>query len=191
MLNLLIFIRHSLPIFDPKIPAFQWHLSDEGKTRCQSLATHLSIYSPKMIFTSREFKAIETGQIIATNLKLSNKVVEGLHEHERPQIGNLNQEQFIASIANLFKQPDQLVFGIETANTAYRRFSEGVNKVVKEATDKNSDCVAIVAHGSVISLFMWHKCRQEPFPLWQKLGMPSYLILDYPAYKIKQIVYKV
>lgn len=191
MLNQLIFIRHSLPTFDPKIPAFQWHLSDEGRTRCQSLAAQLTIYSPKMIFTSREHKAIETGQIIATILNISNKVVEGLHEHERPQIGNQDHEQFIASIADLFTQPGQLVFGSETADAAYERFSKAVDKVVNEALANNNDCVGIVTHGTVISLYVWHVCCQEPFSFWSQLGMPSYLILDYPAYQIKRIVYKV
>ena len=191
MLNHLIFIRHSLPILDPKVPPFQWHLSDEGKMRCRTLATHLQTYSPKMVFTSRESKAIETGQIIATYLKLSQKIIDGLHEHERPQTGNLDHEQFIASIANFFKQPDLLIFGSETADAAYKRFSKTVDKVVKEALGNNNDCVAIVTHETVISLFMWHVCHQEPFSFWQQLGIPSYLILDCPAYKIKRIVYKV
>lgn len=90
MLNHLIFIRHSLPTFNPKVPAVQWHLSDEGKMRCRSLAIYLQTYSQKMVFTSRESKAMETGQIIATSLKLSQEIIDGLHEHERPQTGNLD-----------------------------------------------------------------------------------------------------
>jgi broad specificity phosphatase PhoE len=55
-LRRLILIRHSVPDIVQGVPASQWHLSAEGRRRCEVLAGLLAPYEPAMIVTSLEPK---------------------------------------------------------------------------------------------------------------------------------------
>ncbi|NOK58376.1 MAG: hypothetical protein GFH27_549279n182 [Chloroflexi bacterium AL-W] len=46
----------------------------------------------------------------------------------------------------------------------------------------------VVTHGTVITLFVCAHNPGTPFEFWQKLGLPSYVMLDYPLYRIIGIV---
>ncbi len=43
------------------------------------------------------------------------------------------------------------------------------------------------AHGTVIALFVSRCAGIAPFPLWQRLGLPSYLVLALPTYNLSII----
>jgi len=48
--------------------------------------------------------------------------------------------------------------------------------------------VAVVAHGTVISLFVSRRCELEPFNLWRRLGLPALVILSRPDLALIQVV---
>jgi broad specificity phosphatase PhoE len=68
-----------------------------------------------------------------------------------------------------------LVFGSETANQSLARFREAVMAIRKAHDDKT---VVIVAHGTVISLFMAWMTGCDGYRLRRKLGLPSFTVLD-------------
>jgi broad specificity phosphatase PhoE len=180
----LILIKHSLPEMLPGIPAREWHLSPEGRQRCQPLADELKSFTRLRIFSSLEPKALETAEIIARYLGSPIEARAGLHEHSRRTAEFLSQKDFRASVKRLFIEPGELVFGEETAFQAQERFSRCVAEILSEYPAQN---LAIVAHGTVISLFIARHCLIEPFHLWQRLELPSFVILSLPELRLLSI----
>jgi len=176
-MNILILVKHSLPEILPEIPASEWHLSVEGRQRCQVLADEIAKHAPDLIFSSPEPKAQETAQIIAQQLIKPLFIVPGLHEHERKTVRFTNEEQFEASVKEFFEQPDALVFGEETAAQCLNRFSGAVNQLLSKNRDQN---LVVVSHGTVITLFVANNCGIEPFPFWNRLDLPSFVVLSSP-----------
>jgi len=177
----LILVRHSLPEIVPPRPASQWRLSDEGRRRCRALANELAVYRPQVIVTSVEPKAVETGWLLADPLGLPCETADGLHEHERRDVAFGTKEQFEASIAEFFSRPGELVFGAETADQAHARFRGAVDDVLAQYPDR---IVVIVAHGTVMTLFVARTNELEPFPFWQRLGLPAFVVLSRPSYRL-------
>lgn len=174
----LILVRHSLPEIVPDLPASQWPLSDTGRLRCQWLAEALAAHSPDMVVASTESKAAETARIVASYLGLPSETVVGLHEHDRTNVGLYrSREQFEAAISSFFERPRELVFGGETADQAYRRFSEAVAQLTERHPHHD---IAVVTHGTVLALFVSRVAGLEPFPLWRRLGLPSFVVLSLP-----------
>lgn len=185
----LILIKHSLPQIEEAAPAKIWRLSSEGRFRCAALAERLLPYAPDVFIASREPKATETGQIVADVLRKPLLIVEGLHEHDRTNVGYLGRKAFEQAVRTFFERPDQLVFGSETADAAYRRFTDAVSGQIAQHPAQN---LAVVAHGTVISLFVSRaagiEAGIEPFALWQQLGLPSFVVLDAHSFALEQIV---
>ncbi len=181
----LILVRHSLPQIRPDAPARSWPLCDEGRRRCAPLAHRLAEYAPAAIVASVEPKAAETAQIVATALGLPHETQEGLHEHERDNAGFLEAGAFEGVIRGLFARPDDLVFGRETARQAETRFTRAVQRVHDQHGEGS---VAVVAHGTVIALFVAFHAGVEPFALCQALGSPSFVVLTLPGYTLVETV---
>jgi broad specificity phosphatase PhoE len=184
----LILVRHSLPEVIPTLPANQWHLSETGRQRCRPLAERLVAFAPDVIVTSDEPKAMETGEIVASLLDKPLRTTQGLHEHDRRKVAFESTEWFEAAVARFFAQPERLVFGNETADQAHRRFSEAVAVVIEERPEQN---VVIVAHGTVMTLFVTRAVGLEPFPFWKRLGLPAFVVLLRPAFNLVSVVERV
>jgi broad specificity phosphatase PhoE len=182
----LILVRHSLPEYVTGVPASQWRLSAEGRRRCEQLAGQLAGHHPATIITSKEAKALETGQIVAEVLGLPLESVEDLHEHERGAVTDLGgQDEFRAQVAHLLEQPGELVMGYETADQAHARFAAAVARVVAQHPSGN---VAIVSHGTVMTLFVARANQVDPVPLWRSLGLPAFVVLSLPGMDLLEVV---
>lgn len=180
----LILVKHSLPAIIPDLPAAQWQLSAAGRARCHLLATALAAYRPELLVTSSEPKAVETAAIVGSRLGLDYVVATGLHEHDRHGVPWLDADQFAAQVGRFFAAPDQLVMGVETAHAAHARFARAVDGVVANAPGQT---VAVVAHGTVISLYVAHACGVDPLSLWQQLGLPSFVVLALPERSLQYV----
>ncbi len=177
----LVLVKHSLPEIDPAVPSREWRLSEEGQVRSRILAEKLGPYNLDMIFSSNEPKAIETANISAHRLNVPVEVIEGLQEHERRSVGFLEKECFEQSISRFYAQPAELVFGEETADTAYRRFSKSVDGLLERFPQED---LALITHGTVLSLYVSRITRQDPFAMWKQLGLPSYVVLSRPDFNV-------
>ena len=171
----LILVKHSLPDIVEALPARQWTLSEDGRSRARKLAQMLLLYEPELIVSSVEPKARETASILAETLGLAVHLVEGLHEHDRSSTPYSSREVFQQLIQDFFRNPERLVFGSETAAQSLVRFQEAVESVRKSYKDK---IVMVVSHGTVISLFVSWLTGCDGFVLWQQLGLPSFVVLD-------------
>jgi broad specificity phosphatase PhoE len=177
----LILVKHSMPEIIENIPGREWKLSDQGKTLAQGLAERLRSYQPDVIISSIEPKAVETAEIIAQALGLTTQIVADLHEHERSKTTFLPGGVFQLAIQEFFDKPDQLVFGDETANQAHQRFSNTVYSIVGKFINQT---IVIIAHGTVISLFVSRLTGTSGFSLWSELGLPSLVVLDMQSNRI-------
>ncbi|MFN2109869.1 MAG: histidine phosphatase family protein [Anaerolineae bacterium] len=181
----LLLVRHSMPDIDPSVAARHWKLSDEGRRRCTVLAEMLSAYRPAVIVSSVEPKAAETAAIVAASLGLPLETEVDLHEHERSHDTRFSQEAFQRAIACLFAQPEDLVFGTETAAQAQRRFGQAVDRLLARYP---GETIAVVAHGTVISLFVADRCSSvDGYTLWRQLGLPACIILSLPDFALETV----
>ena len=181
MPNSLILIRHSQSQQQPDRPASQWPLTEEGRRRCIALAERLAAYSPNLIVTSRERKASQTGALIAARLGRPIEIADGLHEHQREHVGWLSNQAFEQAVVAFFTRPGELVFGEETAYQAGARFDAAVRDLLAAHFGQN---VAIVSHGTVITLFLAQHAGVAPLPFWKSLGMPALVALALPELRL-------
>jgi broad specificity phosphatase PhoE len=93
---------------------------------------------------------------------------------------------FEARMHDLFAHPDQVVFGSESASAALTRFTAAVDRVISEDTGDGD--VVIVTHGTVMSLFVAKRSHVDATSLWSTLGLPSYIALELPNYRIIEVV---
>lgn len=178
MKKYLILVKHSLPEIVENAPAQKWELSDEGRVRAQKLAARLNRYQPEVILSSIEPKAKETAKIIAAKHNLELQIVESLHEHDRSKVGYLPKDEFQGAVHEFFEKPDKLVFGSETANSCHARFQQAVHSILDQHLDKT---IVIVAHGTVISLFVARLTGISDQLLWNDLALPSFVVIDVQA----------
>lgn len=170
-----ILVKHAMPTIVETMPANQWLLSDDGRVKTLLLAELLQPWQPARIITSHEPKASETGRIVAEKLGLPCQAFDDLHEHDRTNEPYEDAAKFKAKVAAFFAQPDQLVYGRETANATYQRFFAVMDRIYKSYLGQTT---VIVAHGTVISLYLARRAGMDGYWLWVKLGLPSYVVFD-------------
>jgi broad specificity phosphatase PhoE len=74
-----------------------------------------------------------------------------------------------------FASPADRVFGEESADECRTRFSAAIDAILSDEPAHN---VAIVSHGTVISLYAAPFFNLQPIDLWQRIVWPSYLVID-------------
>jgi broad specificity phosphatase PhoE len=184
----LILVKHALPAIIPTLPANQWHLSEVGRTQCALLADQLATYAPAALVSSLEPKALETAHLVAQRMRTSVQIVNGLHEHDRSNTPWLSSEEFDRAVAAFFHRPTELVLGCETAQQASERFTKTLAEVTGRHVEQN---VVVFTHGTVLSLYVARATGIEPFSLWKRLGLPSFVVLTFPQVEISMVVEKV
>lgn len=184
----LILIKHAFPIFEPSKPAGYWVLGSEGKAQSKLLVERIKHYSPFSLFSSDEPKAIQTAEIISGEFDVKFQTLEGLREINRPALPLLSEEEYVKLNREIFKNPDEPVIGNESARKALNRFDSEIDENVEEDLKKRN--VAIISHGTVISLFVAKYNAIDVFQLWKNLSCCSFVELDYPGYQLKRVVYE-
>jgi broad specificity phosphatase PhoE len=181
----LILVKHAMPQLEPDLPSRAWRLSDAGREGATLLAHRLVPYAPTVIAASEEPKATETAEIAAAHLGIVMTTHEGLHENDRTGLGWLGAAELDARIARFFAEPGTLVMGTETADQAHARFAATVDAL---SARHAMETIAVIAHGTVITLYVSRATGTEPFPFWKRLGLPSFVILSRPDLHVREIV---
>lgn len=162
-------------------------MSEEGRERCRQFAPLIAPYHPTRFVTSQEGKAIKTGLLLAYALRVPIQSARNLHEHDRQ--GSLifaSQQEFRTAIDRLFAYPDELVFGRETAAQATERFDSAIRDLIEQFRGHN---LAIVAHGTVITLFVnRYNPGSDPMTFWDSLKMPYAVLLRMPDMAIQELI---
>ena len=183
---MLYLIRHSTTARDPGKSSHSWVLSPDGRDRAQRLARQLSSQPAiTRIYTSIEAKASETANIMAAELGIPCLSFDGLHEQQRHTAPYFSTaDGFRSAIAGMFAHPDELVFGEETALQASSRISEAIHEIDRQHP---SDNIAIVSHGTVLSLFIArHNPDIDIYEFWQELTMPDCYVVSRPGFGLQR-----
>jgi broad specificity phosphatase PhoE len=79
---------------------------------------------------------------------------------------------------------DRLVWDNEAVEAVGGRFEGAVRRVLRE---RKAEVVAMVAHGTVISLLVARHNDIDAFGFWQKLGLPSSCALAVPGFELQEV----
>lgn len=181
----LLLIKHAMPEIVADLPPAQWVLSEDGRVGAERLAPLLAPYQPTRMFTSKEPKARETGAVVSRALGIACEERENLHEHERPDARWMEHDAFDAIVTRFFEHPDETVFETEPARTAAARFGTAMDRLL---ADHPTGSIAVTAHGTVISLYVAERTGTEPFSLWRRLGLPSFVALSRPDLCLLEVI---
>lgn len=181
----LILVKHAMPAIEPALTASLWALSEQGRADAMRLAEELLPHAPSRMLSSVEPKAAETARVVAERIGVVPETRPGLHEHDRRNVGFLGEDAFHAAVADFFRRPSELVMGLETADEAAARFESAVDGLMLEPP---AGATVVVAHGTVISLYLARKVGLEPYGLWRRLGLPSYAVLSWPDLELLSLV---
>ena len=175
----LLLIRHSIPAWGPNDPPSKWVLTEEGRERSKLLGEYLNQRRVGRIFASDEVKAIETAEIAARVAGISEVVTDhDLREHDRdnsPRPSNVDRDTLVVEC---IRNPDELVWGNESVATARDRFGSAVTRLMSTV---DHECVALVAHGTVITTFVGQLLNVDPVPIWESMGIPWFIEIDWPS----------
>lgn len=82
-----------------------------------------------------------------------------------------------------FARPTEQVFGAESARDALIRFTAEVEGLLSEA----DGTVAVISHGRVMSLYVASCARLDAFEVWQRLTLPSLVVLDVTRRRVEHL----
>jgi len=184
---MLYMVRHANPQVDPTVAACKWRLSTVGIERAGELAKLLAGRGIEGVVCSGEPKAVETAQILAEQLGLQVEIEKGLQEHERPLTPGsfTSREEFQTQVRAFFEQPGRLVMGRETAEQCFERFNRAMHKVIGSHPDKT---LAVVTHGTALSLFIARYNDLEGYTFWKGLGMPACIQVKMPDFSTGEVI---
>jgi broad specificity phosphatase PhoE len=103
---------------------------------------------------------------------LQNTIYYDLHENDRTGFSYLPMAEFEQTILEFFTKPDDLIMGKETARQAQQRFAKQIDNLDTRLT------TAVIAHGTVNSLFTALHNDIDVMGFWKRLQLPSYIVLE-------------
>lgn len=166
----------------------RWLLSEEGRRDSGLLAERLKEYAPEVLVSSEEPKAAGTAELVAERLGVAWIFHPGLHEHDRTGAPFGTEEEFHRAARNFFNNPDELVWGNETALQALDRFAGAVCGILKQ---RHESSLAVVAHGAVNTLFLTQYRDVDAYAFWRGLGLPSFCVLSLPGFELRDVVHDI
>lgn len=183
--DLLVLVKHARPDVDPARPSDEWTLGVDGLEGSLRLAERLRPAGIDLVVSSTEPKSVETGRLLAQTLDIDWQTGHDLHEHRRRTAGYLDERLFEASIRRLFIERATVVFGEESADDAAARFEAGLESLRRVQRGRR---MAVVAHGTVISLHLERRYGLDGFSTWKRLGTPSFVVVDRRSRTVLEVV---
>jgi broad specificity phosphatase PhoE len=183
--RVLVLVKHALPVVEPQRPPAEWCLGPEGAAQALTLAERLRRFLPLRLIASPEPKALGTCEVIAEALGSSMTVIDDLREFDRPAMRWMSPDEHERANAELFLAKDRPVLGRESATDALARFEAAVQADLGAGDDDEN--VVVVAHGTVISLFVGKHTAVDDFELWKRLACPSFVVMAIPNLELIEI----
>jgi len=153
----LIFVRHGETEKNTKgvlHDSFdQEMLNSKGRQQIKVTAAYLKQFNPMLIFSSKEKRAIESGEILSKELAIPFEKVGNLHERNWGKLSGKPWFDIKAILGpmTLEKRYNFVPQGGESWKTFETRLINAVKKIV---TDNPNKSLAIVTHGGAIRALM-------------------------------------
>ena len=181
----LVLVKHALPVLDMSRPPRDWQLSAEGELQSKQLAGRLRAFAPLRLVTSAEPKALSTGRVIAAELGVQVKAVDGVQEFDRPASPWQSKADRERDNAAIFDDPAQRVLGAESGHDALDRFSTAIGAELDRTAEQS---LVVITHGTVIALFVAAHNPVNAFELWRDLECGSFVVLDGRSFSLREVV---
>ena len=101
-------------------------------------------------------------------------------EHDRQGTPVIDADKWRSLVVESIRQQDEQIYGAEPVSTARNRFGRAVERLMKPHENHNKT-VAVVAHGTVISTFVAALLEIDPVPIWESLGLPGLIAIEWPG----------
>jgi broad specificity phosphatase PhoE len=176
----LVLVKHAQPVLDSAVPARFWRLGPEGEEQSHRLAETLEQFLPLALVCSSEPKASRTAEIVAAHLGVRMRTIDGLEELDRPSLPLMSAEEHERFNASIFLERSRAVLGTESADQALARFSAAMATAIDETPHDHN--LVVIAHGTVISLFVSKYKVVDSFELWKTLRCASFVELALPSF---------
>ncbi len=178
-----ILVRHAQPVIEPDKPSETWELSDDGRAATVALAQALKTFAPAAILCGAEPKMTGTATTLSEQIGVPVKPLPGLSEHARRTAKFADKDAFEAAIKSLFERPHETVYGEESANQTYDRFSVALDGTLAA---RPQDTVIAVSGGTAICIFLARRSGIDAFATWKRLRLPMAFVLDPENWKIER-----
>lgn len=165
----LLLIRHGPPEIDPERAATQWPLSPESRSRCLMLFVRFAHVPVDRVISSEEPKARETAHLLAEQRGVPVESHPGLNEQRRDHHW-LDDAAFRDAVRTVLRHPTLQVFNAETGEAARQRFATTVADI---SARYPGEALALVSHGTVLSLFLSQLIDEPADVIWDGMGFPA------------------
>lgn len=155
----LLLITHPDVVIDPEQAINEWELSEKGMNRAKVLMNKPFWKDISEIYSSTEPKAKAVAEMAAQKYNTPIFTNEALVEIDHSATGFMPYDQFMDTVMDFFKKPDESCLGWETARKAMKRVSECVEDVMKKSQGGN---IVLVGHGVAFALLLSYIKGIEP-----------------------------
>lgn len=155
----LFLITHPDVIIDPNQAIDEWVISEKGIDRAKALMTEMFWKDISVIYTSTEPKAKTVAEMAAQKFNIPIFEKENLVEIDRSSTGFMPYDEFMNTVVDFFKKPDESCRGWETARAAMKRVSSCVEDIMKKPHGEN---IVLVGHGAAFALLLSYVKSVEP-----------------------------
>ncbi len=178
----LLLIRHGPSGARSDLPASAWELTEAGTEVCRQFAGRLLALRPGRFLASQEPKALATAATLAEALNVPYGPFPGLEEHARETVGWLaSPADFEEAVARLLREPDWRGFGEESGAEALDRFRRAILAALGAFPGER---LALVTHGTVMTLFLAAANPLDAVAYWRALTMPACAVLALPGFRL-------
>ncbi|MDA1280100.1 MAG: histidine phosphatase family protein [Chloroflexi bacterium] len=176
-MNKILLTRHAEPAWNENATPSQWELTDAGRQRAAELGDYLAERNIAAVYASTEIKAIQTAEIAGGASGKKPVIVHDLREHERENTVIVGSAVRRAFVIDCIRNQDGIIYGSEPVSVARKRFCSAIADLMQQHTGAT---VAVVAHGTVISTFVAEMIDVDPVPIWESIGLPGFIEIDWP-----------
>jgi len=149
-----LYLTHPQVTLDAAVPVPLWGLSPHGRARAEAFAERGVVPPGTMVFSSRETKALELAELLASAAGTPVMSDHAMGENDRSSTGFLPPALFEAQVDWFFAHPQQSADGWERAIDAQARIVSTVRTAL--ASVPEGAAVIFCGHGAVGTLL---KCR--------------------------------
>lgn len=178
--RVVVLVRHAAPRIESDVPTSEWNLSSAGVDSCRALAEDLRSLLPAALASSPEPKAMQTAELIASDLDLEFSARNDLEEHRRSRVF-LPRTEFDSGIRAFFQHPTKTVLGDESCDELGLRIETEIEMALSHDPSKNA---ILVTHGTAMTSFIKRHWPVNAHEVWMSLGLPAYLAFTVPAFGI-------
>ncbi len=130
------------------------------------------------LHSSDEIKTVQTAEIVGETIGLPVNAVHDLREHEHHGTPIVEAEDWRSTVIESIRNQNEHIYGSEAVGTARMRFGAAVERLMETAGADQT--VAVIAHGTVISTFVAELLDTDPVPIWESLGLPGLIEIEWP-----------